>query len=41
MYLADTACALEHYTRYAAAVPGDDSAQIWIADLRNRMGKKE
>jgi Flp pilus assembly protein TadD len=39
VYLADPGCALTHYTLYAAAVPQDESASIWIADLRNRMAK--
>jgi Flp pilus assembly protein TadD len=39
VYLADPECALANYTLYAAAVPGDESASIWIADVRNRMGK--
>ncbi len=40
VYLADPGCALTHYTLYAAAVPQDESASIWIADLRNRMAAK-
>jgi len=39
VYLADPACALNHYALYAAAVPDDEAAAIWIADLRNRIGK--
>jgi tetratricopeptide (TPR) repeat protein len=39
VYLADPECALKHYSLYAAAVPSDESASIWIADVRNRMGK--
>lgn len=41
MYLADTACALENYERYSAAVPDDHQAAMWIADLRNRTGRQE
>jgi Flp pilus assembly protein TadD len=36
VYLADLRCALEHYQLYAEAVPGDQAAAIWIADLQNR-----
>jgi Flp pilus assembly protein TadD len=39
VYLADPECALANYTLYAAAVPSDESASIWLADVRNRMGK--
>ena len=39
LYLADTDCALEHYELYTAALPGDQSAAIWIADLRKRAGR--
>jgi Flp pilus assembly protein TadD len=39
LYLADPECALEHYEIYAAAVPDDAEATMWIADLRNRAGQ--
>jgi Flp pilus assembly protein TadD len=39
MYLTDMSCALEHYELYAKAVPNDEQAAIWIADLRNRLGR--
>jgi len=39
VYLADLDCALEHYQLYAKAVPGDEAAAMWIADLRTRAGK--
>ncbi len=37
--LADTECALSQYALYAAAVPDDEAAAIWIADLRKRTGQ--
>ncbi|MEJ2515264.1 MAG: tetratricopeptide repeat protein [Gammaproteobacteria bacterium] len=37
MYLGDMQCALENYERYGEAVPGDEEAAMWTADLRNRM----
>jgi Tfp pilus assembly protein PilF len=36
VYLADPKCALENYELYAEAVPDDEAAAIWIADLHNR-----
>ncbi len=36
MYLADLPCAVENYQAYLDAVPQDDEATIWIADIRNR-----
>jgi len=39
LYLRDTACALENYERYEAAVPDDEEAAMWLADLRNRAGR--
>jgi len=39
VYLGDTACAIEHYERYAKMVPEDEKVGMWIADLRNRMGE--
>ena len=38
LYLADTGCALEQYRLYSQAVPGDEAAAKWLADLRNRTG---
>jgi Flp pilus assembly protein TadD len=39
VYLGDTACAIEHYEDYAKMMPKDEKVAMWIADLRNRMGK--
>ena len=39
LYLADPQCALENYERYGQAVPGDEAAAMWIADLRTRAGR--
>jgi Flp pilus assembly protein TadD len=39
LYLADPGCALEQYQLYVEAVPEDETAAMWIADLRNRSGR--
>jgi Flp pilus assembly protein TadD len=39
LFLADSACALENYQRYAQAFPKDETVAIWIADLQNRSAK--
>jgi Flp pilus assembly protein TadD len=39
LYLLDLGCALEHYETYSQAVPEDQDAVKWIADLRNRAGQ--
>src|SRR5262245_35339158 len=39
VYLRDAACALEQYQLYLQAVPGDEKAAMWLADLRARAGK--
>lgn len=41
LYLADLDCALRNYEAYMATVPSDEEASIWIADIRNRMGRAE
>jgi len=39
LYLADRACALEHYESYSRAVPDDETAAMWVTDLRTRSGR--
>ena len=41
LYLPDPACALESYERYRAAVPDDEKVEMWLANLRNRIGGQE
>lgn len=38
LYLSDLSCALQNYEAYMATVPSDDEAEMWIKDLRYRMG---
>jgi Flp pilus assembly protein TadD len=38
LYLADLDCALEEYQNYQVVVSDDPQVDMWIADLRNRMG---
>jgi len=39
VYLGDAGCALEQYGLYLQAVPDDQQAAMWVADLRARAGK--
>jgi Flp pilus assembly protein TadD len=38
LYLADLKCALRNYEAYMAVAPDDQEAQMWVADIRNRVG---
>jgi Tfp pilus assembly protein PilF len=38
LYLRDLECALEQYEQYQQQMPDDKTVQIWIADLKARMG---
>lgn len=39
LYLADLDCALENYEAYMESVVEDEQVAIWIADIRNRLGR--
>ncbi len=39
LFLADLSCALEHYELYVQAMPQDEAAAMWVADLRSRAGR--
>lgn len=39
LYLSDLDCALEHYEAYMGSVGDDEQVEIWIADVRNRLGR--
>jgi len=39
LYLADLNCALENYEAYMQTVPEDKEAEMWIADIRGRLGR--
>ena len=41
LYLREYECAIDHYKTYATSAPNDKSVEIWIADLRKRLGTKE
>lgn len=39
LYLRDYACAYSAYQAYASAVPDDENARIWLADVERRIGQ--
>jgi Tfp pilus assembly protein PilF len=39
LYLDDPICALDHYEIYSKARPEDKQVELWIADLRTRLGR--
>jgi Flp pilus assembly protein TadD len=39
LYLGDVDCALEQYGKYTHAVPEDQAAGMWLADLHTRTGR--
>ena len=41
LYLGDLECALEAYEAYMTTVQSDAEATMWIADIRNRLGRQE
>ena len=38
LYMNDPHCALSNYEAYAQAVPADETVQLWIVDLKRRVG---
>ena len=40
LYLADLECALENYEAYMGTVPVDEEVEMWIADIRLRLGQE-
>lgn len=39
LYLNDLQCALGQYELYSATNPGDEQVNLWLADLRQRLGQ--
>jgi Flp pilus assembly protein TadD len=39
LYLGDLECAIDNYEAYMATVPGDDEVEMWMADVRYRIGQ--
>jgi len=40
LYLHDLGCAVEQYEIYSKAVPKDEQAKLWVADLNARLGRQ-
>lgn len=38
LYMGDLQCALDNYQAYARRVPGDEEVELWVVDLKRRMG---
>lgn len=38
LYIRDLQCALEQFEKYQVQVPDDKTVQIWIADIKQRIG---
>ena len=39
LYLGDLDCAIGNYEAYMATVPGDEEVEMWMADVRYRIGQ--
>ena len=39
LYLADLECAVENYRAYLETAPDDKEAEMWLADVQNRIGQ--
>ena len=40
LYLVDLECALQNYESYLDTVPIDDDVEMWVADIRLRLGQE-
>ncbi len=39
IYMHDDACALDHFEQYQAVDPDDKTVNLWVEDLRRRLGR--